>query len=132
MCLADPLRPCPASDRLEDWVHRHDPAVGRERIDDVARGVDHAPIALLGLAQGGVHLLALSMGHLERQEALDDEPAGRAERARAFFARSYPHERPEQRAMLDRRHVVHADAVAEGLATQIAGPLKSALAPDPA
>ena len=30
--------------------------------------------------------------------------------------------------MLDRRHVVHADAVAEGLPTQIAGLLKSGLA----
>ena len=30
--------------------------------------------------------------------------------------------------MLDRRHVVHADAVAEGLPTQIAGLLQSSLA----
>ena len=55
----------------------------REREDDVARRVDQAPIPLLGLAQRGVDLLASPMGHLERQEALDDEPARRAQGARA-------------------------------------------------
>ena len=106
--LADPLRAGPPGDRLEGGIERFESAVRREREDDVAGGLDQAPVALLGVAQRGVDLLAPPMRHLEGQEALDDELAGCPERARSVAPRPGAGQRLQERAMLDRRHVVRA------------------------
>ena len=69
------------------------------------------------------------MGHLERQQALDEEFAGCPERARALRPRPRSQERAQQGAVLNRRQVVHAEALDERLPTQVVGLLQGRLPP---
>src|SRR2546429_9789811 len=59
------------------------------------------------------------MRHLERREALHEEPLRRLGRFRAILERGEPQHRRPQRLVVQRGHLEDAEAAADGLASEL-------------
>ena len=68
------------------------------------------------------------MGHLERQQALDEELVGRAEDPRSLLRRPGLKQAPQERVLLDRGHLEHAQSPGERLTPQLVRLLERDLA----
>ena len=83
---------------------------------------------LVEAAQYGVHFAERAMRHLERREALHEEPLRRLGRLRAILERGEPQHGGPERLMVQRRHLQDAEAVDDGLASELVRARQACLA----
>src|SRR5947208_15760957 len=89
----------------------------------VVQGMGDAPGLLLDplveSAEHGVRFAERTMRHLERREALHEEPLRRLGRFRAILERGEPQHRRPERLVVQRGHLEDAEAVDDGLASEL-------------